>query len=340
MVPLAVGDLLKRTDRVGKARLLTLLAGEHLGHEERLREEPLHAAGAVHDEFVLLGELVYTEDGDDVLQLAVPLECPLHAAGDLIVPLAHVLRIENAARRGERINGRIDALLRDRTLQVEKRIEVAERRRRGRVGGIVGRHVDRLHRCDRSLGGARDPFLKRPHFRGQCGLITHGARHAAEQRADLAARLREAEDVVNEQQRVGSGRGRIAEVFRHGEGGKRDPQTGSRRLVHLPKHHAGLVDDAPTCVADLGLLHLEPQVGSLAGSLPHAGKHRVATLSTGGDPGDQFGQDHGLAKARTAEQASLPAADERRQQIDHLDAGLEELRLRGEFDHRRRIAMD
>ena len=189
MVPLAVGNLLERPDCVGEARDLAGLAGEHLGHEERLRQETLHAAGPVHHEFVLLRQFIDAEDGDDVLQFAVSLQRPLHAAGNLVVPLAHVLRIEDAARRGERIDGRIDALLGDRTLQVEEGVEVAERRRRRWVGRVVSGDVDGLYRSDGPLRRGCDPFLKGTHLRGKRRLIAHGARHAAKECAHLAACL-------------------------------------------------------------------------------------------------------------------------------------------------------
>ena len=46
-----------------------------------------------------------------------------------------------------------------------------------------------------------------------------------------------------------------------------------------------------------------------------------------GDTGDQFGQDDGLAQASTAEESSLPTADEGRQQVNYLDAGFEQFGL-------------
>ena len=95
-----------------------------LGHEERLRQEPLDAAGPVHDQLVLFAQFVDAEDGDDVLQFAVPLQDRLHAAGDGVVLLADVLRVENAAVRRQRVDGRVDALLGDRPLQVDERVEV------------------------------------------------------------------------------------------------------------------------------------------------------------------------------------------------------------------------
>ncbi len=248
----------------------------------------------------------------------------LHAAGDSVVPIADVLRIENAAGRGQRIDGRVDTLFRDRTFQIDERVELAERRRRGGVGRVVGRHVDRLHRGDGPLVGRGDSLLQRTHFRGQRRLVTHGRRHPAQQRGHFASGLREAEDVVDEQQRVGTGR--VAEVFGHGQRREGHAQTGTRRLVHLAEDHAGLLDHAAAGVADLGLLHFEPEVGSFAGPLADAGEHRVAAVC-GGDPGDQLGENDRLAQTGTAEQTGLATADERRQQVDHLDAGLEELGL-------------
>ena len=163
---------------------------------------------------------------------------------------------------------------------------------------------------------------KRTHFRGQRRLVTDGRRHPAQQRGDFAAGLREAEDVVDEQQRVLAGR--IAEVLGHGQGRQGDAQTGTGRFVHLAEDHAGLFDDVAARVADLGFLHFQPQVGSFAGSFADAGEHRVTTVR-GGDPGDQLGQNHRLAQSGSAEQSGLTAADERRQQVDDLDTGLEQL---------------
>ena len=62
-----------------------------------------------------------------------------------------------------------------------------------------------------------------------------------------------------------------------------------------------------------------------AGPLADAGEHRIAAVLAG-DAGDQFGEDDRLAEAGPAEQARLAAADQRRQQVDDLDAGLEQLR--------------
>ena len=58
------------------------------------------------------------------------------------------------------------------------------------------------------------------------------------------------------------------------------------------------------------------------------------------DAGDQLGQDDRLAESGPAEQPDLAAADERRQQVDDLDARLELLGLGREGIEGRRVAMD
>ena len=175
------------------------------------------------------------------------------------------------------------------------------------------------------------------HFGGQRRLITHGRRHAAQQCGDLAAGLREAEDVVDEQQRVGAGL--VAEILGHRQGRQRHAQPSAGRLVHLAEHHAGLIDDAAAGVADLGFLHFEPQARALAGSLADAGEHAEAAVGRR-DAGDQLGENDRLAESGAAEQPGLAAAHERRQQVDDLDARLEQLGLRRKVAKRRRLAMN
>jgi hypothetical protein len=87
---------------------------------------------------------------------------------------------------------------------------------RGRVGEVVGRHVDRLHRGDGSLVRRGDALLQLAHLGRECRLVADGARHPAEQRRYLRAGLDEPEDVVDEEQHVLA---LIAEVLRHRQAG-------------------------------------------------------------------------------------------------------------------------
>ena len=176
--------------------------GEDLGDEERLRQEALDLAGALHDHLVLVGELVHAEDRDDVLQVLVALQQLLHARGDVVVLVGDDAGLQDARGRVEGIDGRVDALLRDRAGEHRRRVEVRERVGGRRIGEVVGGNVDRLHRRDRALGGRGDALLQLAHLGRQRRLVADGAGHAAEQRRDLRAGLHETEDVVDEEQHV------------------------------------------------------------------------------------------------------------------------------------------
>jgi hypothetical protein len=58
------------------------------------------------------------------------------------------------------------------------------------------------------------------------------------------------------------------------------------------------------------------------------------------DVADQLLDEHRLAEAGAAEQADLAAAHERRDEVDHLDAGLEDLHRRLQRVEGRRVAVD
>jgi hypothetical protein len=59
-----------------------------------------------------------------------------------------------------------------------------------------------------------------------------------------------------------------------------------------------------------------------------------------GQAGDQLLDDNGLAHAGAAEQAGLAAAHQRAEQVDDLDAGLEQLGFRGQLIQLRRSVVD
>ena len=198
------------------------------------------------------------------------------------------------------------------------------------IGVVVGGHEDRLERGDRALLGRRDPLLEVAHLGGQRRLVAHGRGHAAEERGDLGAGLREAEDVVDEEEDVAALL--VAEVLGHRQRRQAHALAGAGRLVHLAEDHDGLVDDAR-------LGHLTEEVVALAAALADAGEHRVAAV-LGGDVADQLLDDDRLADAGTAEDADLAAALERGDEVDDLDAGLEDLRLGLHLVERGRLAVD
>jgi hypothetical protein len=68
------------------------------------------------------------------------------------------------------------------------------------------------------------------------------------------------------------------------------------------------------------------EIVALAGTLADAGEHGVAAVRLG-DVVDELENDDRLADAGAAERAGLAALDEGADQIDDLDAGLEDLAL-------------
>src|SRR3974390_1940773 len=76
IVVLARNDRLEAADRVLDRHVLALLAGEHLGDVERLRQEALDLARAVHEQLVLGRQFVHAEDRDDVLQFLAARQAP------------------------------------------------------------------------------------------------------------------------------------------------------------------------------------------------------------------------------------------------------------------------
>src|SRR4051794_3897666 len=242
VVRLALEDLLERGDGVLDADVLAGAAREDLGDGERLAHEPLQSARARDGRLVLLGQLVDPEDRDDVLEVAEALEDTLRLLRHVVVVVAHDERVEDARRRRQRVDGRVDAQLRDGPLEADRRVEVGEGRRRRGVGVVVRGDEHGLERRDRALVGRGDPLLEAGHLRREVGLVAHGGRHAPEERRHLGARLREAEDVVDEQEDVAALL--VAEVLGHRQAREADPLTGAGRLVHLAEHERGALDDA------------------------------------------------------------------------------------------------
>ncbi len=192
---------------------------------------------------------------------------------------------------------------------------MGEGRGRGGVGQVVGGNVDGLHGRDGALAGGGDTLLQGAHLGGQRGLVADGGGHTAQQRRHLGTGLGEAEDVVDEEQHVLMLD--VTEVLRHGQAGQCHAHTGSGRLVHLAVDQRRLVDDA-------ALGHFAVEVVALTGALADAGEDRVAVVLCG-DVIDQLLDQNGLADTGTAEQADLAALGVGADQVNDLDAGLQDL---------------
>ena len=336
----ALENLLERAERVRDFHVLPGRRGELLGDEERLREEPLQAPRARDDRLVLVGELLHSEDRDDVLQVLVPLEDLLDLAGDAVVLLSGDGGFEESRHGPQRVDRGVDPELDDAPVQHDVRVKVRERGRRGGVGDVVRRDVDRLDRRQGASLRRGDPFLERGHLLRERRLVAHGARHAAEKRRDLGARLHEAEDVVDEDQHVRALG--VAEIFREGDGGERDAEARAGGLVHLAEDHGRLVQDGHLLalrVLELGLLHFEPEVVAFAGALADAAEDGDAAV-LGGDVADELLHEHRLAHAGSAEESDLAALRKRAEKVDDLEPCLENPGRRLLVHERRGRAVD
>src|SRR3546814_2438094 len=75
--------------------------------------------------------------------------------------------LQHAAGGIEWVNRRIDAEFGDCTVKHRRCVKVREAGGWRRIGQVVGRHVNGLHRGDRTLIGRRNAFLQRTHVGGR-----------------------------------------------------------------------------------------------------------------------------------------------------------------------------
>jgi hypothetical protein len=93
-------------DGILQFHVLTWGTGEGLSDKEWLREELLDLTGTRNGQSVIFGELVHTEDRDDVLQVFVALQYELNVTGTLVMLVTDNLGIEDPAGGIERVNRR------------------------------------------------------------------------------------------------------------------------------------------------------------------------------------------------------------------------------------------
>jgi len=96
VVVVAINDAIKPADRFGQRNVFTGRIRKDLCNEERLREKLLNFAGTINDLLVFLGQLIHTQNGNDVLQFLVALQYRLHTTRTVVVFLANDQRVENA----------------------------------------------------------------------------------------------------------------------------------------------------------------------------------------------------------------------------------------------------
>jgi predicted nucleic acid-binding protein len=102
-------DFVEALERVGELHVDAFLAGELLGDENGWLKNRSILRARLTISLSSSLKFIDAEDGDDVLQIAVALQHRLHLAGDAVVLFADDVG-QRAARRGQRIDGGINAL--------------------------------------------------------------------------------------------------------------------------------------------------------------------------------------------------------------------------------------
>ncbi len=97
--------------------------------------------------------------------------------------------------------------------------------------------------------------------------------------ANFRTGLREAENIVDEQQHVLIFF--VAEIFGDGQRGQRHAQTRPGRLRHLAVDQRALGFLPIVRIDNAGFLKLQPQIVAFARALAHAGEHRNAAMLGG-----------------------------------------------------------
>lgn len=204
VITLTTEDGLEGGDRVLQVDELALDTSEDLGDGEGLRQETLDLTGTLDGEFVGLGKLVHTQNGNDILERLVLLKDLLHTGGGVVVVLSDDTGVQHTGLGVKRVDSGVDTQLRDTTRQHSGGVQVSEGGGRGGISQIVSRHVDGLDRGDGTLLGGGDTLLHTTHVDGEGGLVTDGRGDTTQQGRHLRTGLGETEDVVDEEKHCGT----------------------------------------------------------------------------------------------------------------------------------------
>ena len=128
----------------------------------------------------------------------------------------------------------------------------------------------------------------------------------------LGTSLCKTENIVNEKKHVLSTF--VTEILCHRKTGKTNSHSGSGGLIHLTKHHGGLINNS-------GFLHFIIKVISLTGTLTYTGKYGISTM-LGCDIMNQLLDQYGFSYSCTTEKSDFSTLLVRAEKVNHLDSCL------------------
>lgn len=320
VVVLTVQDLLEGSDGLLQSHQLTGDTSENLGDSEWLGQESLDLSGSLDGQLVGLGQLIHTQNGNDILQGLVSLQGLLDTGSNIVVLLTDNRGIQQSRLGVQWVDSRVDTQLGNTSRQHSGGIQVSESGSWGRVSQVIGWDVDSLDRGNGTLLGGGNSLLQGTHIGGQGWLVTDSRWNTTQQGGHLGTSLSESENVVNEQQHILTFF--VSEVFSNGQTGQSNSSSGSWWLVHLTENQGDL--GVTLEVDDTGLLHFTVQIVTLSGSLTDTGENGETTVGLG-NVVNQLLDEHGLTDTGTTEQTNLTTSGVRGQQVDNLDTSLQNL---------------
>ena len=98
MIEFAIKDHAETADSVVDFDVLAGVTSELLGNEEWLTHEALSTTSATNNELVFVGELIHSENGDDILEFFVALEQVFDLLRCVVVLVTENARIQDPAR--------------------------------------------------------------------------------------------------------------------------------------------------------------------------------------------------------------------------------------------------
>ncbi len=294
-----------------------LSAGEDLGHEEWLRQELLDLSGSGDCKLVVFGQLVHTQNGDNILQWLVVLEELLNTSGDCVMLLTDNGWVQDSWSWIQWIDGWVDTEFGQGSWQHSCGVQEGEGCGWGGIGKIVGWYVYGLDWGNWTLLGGGDSFLEGTQIGGQGWLIADGWWDTTQQGRHFWAGLGESEDVIDEQQDILSFF--VSEIFSDSQTGQTDSGSGSWGFVHLS------VDECASGswsidFDDTWLDHFVIKIISLSGSFTDTGEDWVPTVGLG-DVVNKFLDDDGLSDSGTSEKSDFTTSGVGGEHINDLDTG-------------------
>ena len=127
--------------------------------EDRLGVRTSEQVQNTYSQLVLFRQFIHTQDSNDILKGLVVLKNLLDGSGDLIMLPTDNAWIQHARLGVQGVDSGVNTQLSNRTRQYSGGVQVGESGSGGRISQIVGRDVDGLDGCNRTLLGGGDTLL-------------------------------------------------------------------------------------------------------------------------------------------------------------------------------------